>query len=146
MPLANDECDAVFGSRMMIAGKALKGGMPYWKYGANIFLTKIENAILGLHLSEYHSGFRAYSAKALRTVPFDLNSNDFVFDTEIIIQLLIHGFEIKEVPIATRYFKDASMIGFFSSVKYGLLILHSLIKYRLTKWRIRTYEQFQSSK
>jgi len=142
LPIIRGESDAVFGSRMMVKDYALKGGMPLWKYFSNIFLTKIENFILGINLTEYHSGFRAYNRQILKTVPFKLNSNSFVFDTEIIIQTKLHGFKIKEVPIKTRYFKEASMIGFFSCVKYGILILLSLVKYKLTKWKIMSYNQF----
>jgi len=136
-PLINDEYDAVFGSRMMVKGNALKGGMPYWKYLANIFLTKIENFVLGLNLTEYHSGFRAYSRKILEAVPFESNSNGFVFDTEIIVQMKVAGFKIGEVPIETRYFPDASMIGFFRSMQYGLNILWIMARYLLNKFYIK---------
>jgi len=142
-PLINNEVDAVFGSRMMINGQALRGKMPKWKYLANIFLTKIENFILGLNLTEYHSGFRAYAANILKTLPLELNSNDFVFDTEIIVQMKIHKFKIKEIPIETRYFPEASMIGLRRSIQYGLDILKTLIKYTLHKWKIKSYEQFK---
>lgn len=142
LPIIRGKTDAVFGSRMMVKGWALEGGMPLWKYLANIFLTKIENSVLGLNLTEYHSGFRAYNRQILKTVPFKLNSNNFVFDTEIIIQLKVHGFKIKEIPITTRYFKDASIIGFKQSVNYGLSILDCLIKYILTKLKIRRDPRF----
>ncbi len=128
-PLAQGKADAVFGSRMMVPANALKGGMPYWKFIANIFLTFIENLILDLSLTEYHSGFRAYSRKALSTVLFEKNSNDFVFDTEIIVQMKIANLKIKEIPISTRYFTDASMIGFWQSLKYGLDILMVMMRY-----------------
>ncbi|MEK7160739.1 MAG: glycosyltransferase family 2 protein, partial [Patescibacteria group bacterium] len=95
-PLLAEEADAVFGSRMMISKNALAGGMPYWKFLANIFLTFIENTILGLRLTEYHSGFRAYSRKALEAVPFEKNSDDFVFDTEIIVQMKVASLRILE--------------------------------------------------
>ena len=88
LPIIYNEADAVFGSRMMIPRQARKGGMPLWKYAANIFLTKLANFILRAKLTEYHSGFRAYSKKALEVLPFERNSNNFIFDTEIIIQLL----------------------------------------------------------
>lgn len=135
-PLLRGEADAVFGSRMSSLKNALAGGMPYWKFMANIFLTAVENLILGFNLSEYHSGFRAYSRDVLSTVPFEENSDDFVFDTEIIVQMKKAGFSrIKEIPIATRYFPEASMIGFFSSSFYGLSILLVMAKYLL--WKIR---------
>ncbi len=145
-PIIDNEVEAVFGSRMMIRGEARKGGMPAWKYWANIFLTKIENFVLGLNLTEYHSGFRAYSAKALKSLPLELNSNNFVFDTEIIVQLMIHNFKIKEIPISTRYFKEASTIGLIASLKYGLNILLVLLKYELQKYQFKNYNQFSSTR
>ncbi len=141
LPLAREEADAVFGSRMLIPANALKGGMPYWKFIANIFLTKLENLVLGMNLSEYHSGFRAYSRKALE-LPIELNSDDFVFDTEIITQLKVAGMKIKEIPITTRYFPGASMIGFKRSVEYGLSILLVMSRYLLNKSGIIKYGQF----
>ncbi len=142
LPIIRGWSDAVFGSRMMVKGWALEGGMPFWKYLANILLTKIENLVLGLKLTEYHSGFRAYSRQILKTIPFKLNSNDFVFDTEIIIQLKIHGFKIREIPITTRYFKEASMIGFKRSIQYGLDVLKALLDFVLSKWRIKKDPRF----
>ncbi len=142
-PIAKGECDAVFGSRMMISKNALKGGMPYWKFIANIFLTKLENFILRMRLTEYHSGFRAYSRKVLQ-LPLNLNSDDFVFDTEIIVQMKIAGMNIKEIPISTRYFPGASMIGFIRSIEYGLAILNVLRKYIFYRLRFRNYEQFNA--
>lgn len=144
-PLIKEECDAVFGSRMLIKKNALKGGMPLWKFIANIFLTKIANFILKIKLSEYHSGFRAYSRKVLETIPFESNSNDFVFDTEIIIQLVHYNFKIKEVPITTRYFKDASSINFLKSIKYGFDILKALLKYKLYGHGFKRFKQFEKN-
>lgn len=132
-PLLNEEDDAVFGSRMMERRDALKGGMPRWKFLANIFLTKIENFVLGLNLTEYHSGFRAYTRKVLEILPLEKNSNDFVFDTQIIIQMKVNGFKIKEIPIKTRYFPEASMVGIKKSLKYGFSILLTLLHYLLFK-------------
>lgn len=142
-PIVNGECAAVFGSRMMRSGEARNGGMPEWKYLANIFLTKIENLVLGLNLTEYHSGFRAYSKKVLTTLPLDLNSDDFVFDTEIIIQLKINGFKIQEIPINTKYFKDASSISFYKSVRYGFAILKNMLVYVLTQMNIKKYPRYE---
>ena len=145
-PLLNEEGDAVFGSRMMEKGSAKKGGMPWWKIGANIFLTKLENLVLNLNLTEYHSGFRAYSRKVLETLPLEKNSNDFVFDTEIIIQMKVHNLKIIEIPIKTRYFPEASMVGVRKSVKYGFSILwvlfqHLIFKFGLTSdYKYRQYE------
>ncbi len=142
LPLIRGDAEAVFGSRMMRPGGALAGGMPYWKYLANIFLTKLENLILGLKLTEYHSGFRAYSKRALEQINFLANSDDFVFDTEIIIQLKLKGLKIQEVPISTRYFKEASMIGLKKSIIYGLSILKNLGQYILFRLKIKNYDKF----
>jgi len=131
-PLLEGACDAVFGSRML-GGHPLEGGMPKWKYLANIYLTAFENATFYMYLTEYHSGLRAYTRRYLETVNFMANSDDFVFDTEIIAQGVIHGMRIREVPIETRYFKEASMVGFWRSSVYGLSILKTLVKYKLHK-------------
>lgn len=141
-PIVNGECDAVFGSRMLISGEALKGGMPYWKYLANRFLTIIENIVLGLNLSEYHSGFRAYSAEVLKNINYHENSNNFVFDTEIIIQIKIHKFFIKEIPIPTRYFKDASSVGIRQGIIYGLSIISVMSQYLLHRLGFVKYHKF----
>jgi glycosyltransferase involved in cell wall biosynthesis len=140
-PLLGDECDAVFGSRML-GGRPLEGGMPKWKYLANIFLTALENAAFYMYLTEYHSGLRAYSRRYLETVKFELNSDDFVFDSEIIAQGVIHGMRIREIPITARYFEEASKIGFLRSVVYGLSILKTLVKFKLHKKGIIRSEQF----
>lgn len=140
-PLLNGECDAVFGSRML-GGRPLEGGMPKWKYLANIFLTALENAVFYMYLTEYHSGFRAYSRKYLETVNYEENSDDFVFDSEIIAQGVIHDMKIKEIPIATRYFQEASQIGLWRSVIYGLSILKMLVKFKLQKKGIVRFKMF----
>lgn len=140
-PLLNGECDAVFGSRML-GGRPLEGGMPKWKYLANIFLTALENAVFYMYLTEYHSGFRAYSRKYLETVNYEENSDDFVFDSEIIAQGVIHDMKIKEIPIATRYFQEASQIGLWRSVIYGLSILKMLVKFKLQKKGIVRFKIF----
>lgn len=142
LPILRGDAEAVFGSRMMRPGGALKGGMPFWKYFANIALTALENLVLGLRLTEYHSGFRAYSRRALEGVNFRANSDDFVFDTEIIIQLRLKGFRIQEVPITTRYFKGASMISFRRSIQYGVSILVNLLQYLLFRLGFRAYDKF----
>ncbi|MBI3046089.1 MAG: glycosyltransferase family 2 protein [Candidatus Harrisonbacteria bacterium] len=139
--IADGGADAVIGSRMVFPRDALAGGMPYWKFIANIFLTKFENLVVGTNLSEYHSGFRAYSRKVLE-LPLELNSDDFVFDTEIIVQMKIAGAKIREVPIITRYFPEASMIGFMRSIKYGFAILAVLLRYLLFRFGIKNYVQF----
>ncbi|OGD22911.1 MAG: glycosyl transferase family 2 [Candidatus Aminicenantes bacterium RBG_13_59_9] len=142
VPILNGECDAVFGSRML-GGRPLEGGMPKWKYLANIYLTAVENAAFYMYLTEYHSGLRAYSRRYLETVNFLANSDDFVFDSEIIAQGVSHGMRIKEIPIETRYFEEASRIGFLRSCVYGLSILKTILKYKLHKKRILRFEQFK---
>jgi glycosyltransferase involved in cell wall biosynthesis len=141
-PLLKGECDAVFGSRML-GGRPLEGGMPKWKYLANIFLTAIENATFYMYLTEYHSGLRAYSRKYLETVQFELNSDSFVFDSEIIAQGVVHNMKIREIPIQTRYFPEASQIGFWRSTAYGLSILKTLVKFKLQKKRIKHFKMFR---
>ena len=141
-PIVEGRADAVFGSRMIRREDALKGGMPHWKFAANILLTKIENVVLRLHLTEYHSGFRAYSRKVLETVPFKKNSDNFVFDTEIIVQMKLAGLRIMEIPIQTRYFPEASMIGFSKSVQYGISILYVMIKYLVHVMGFKKISQF----
>jgi len=142
-PILDGKADAVFGSRMMKGG-ALLGGMPLWKHNANILLTALENVILQTYLTEYHSGFRAYSARLLKTIYFERNSNNFVFDTQIIVQILIHNFRIEEIPIKTRYFDEASTIKFWPSVLYGLQILATMGIFLLHKYlgiKISAYER-----
>lgn len=140
-PLLNEECDAVFGSRML-GGRPLEGGMPKWKYLANIFLTAIENAVFYMYLTEYHSGLRAYSRRYLQTVNFQMNSDDFVFDSEIIAQGVIHKMRIKEIPIQTRYFREASQIGLWKSIIYGISILMTLVKFKLHIKGIKKFKMF----
>jgi len=141
IPLLQEGCDAVFGSRML-GGRPLEGGMPKWKYLANIFLTALENAAFYMYLTEYHSGLRAYSRKYLETVKFELNSDDFVFDSEIIAQGVVHNLCIKEIPIETRYFEEASRIGILRSLVYGFSILKLLVKFKLHKKRIVRFAKF----
>jgi glycosyltransferase involved in cell wall biosynthesis len=131
-PLLAGECDAVFGSRML-GGRPIEGGMPKWKYLANLFLTAVANASFYVFLSEYHSGLRAYSRRYLECVDLEANSDGFVFDTEIIAQGVYRGMRIREIPIATRYFPEASQIGFWRSVQYGVSILDVLVRYKLHK-------------
>ena len=144
-PILAGECDAVFGSRML-GGMPLEGGMPKWKYYANVFLTAIANIIFLRYLTEIHSGIRAYSRRYLETVRFEENSDDFVFDTEIIAQGMACNLRFREVPIITRYFKDASSINFRRSVIYGLGILYVLARYSLHKTRFLRFTQFEPKK
>lgn len=140
-PIAEGRSDAVFGSRMMKGG-ALDGGMPPWKHNVNILLTALENVVFGAYLTEYHSGFRAYSSKVLKSVKFDLNSDGFIFDTEIIAQILLHNFKIEEVPIRTRYFDEASSIKLWPGILYGVGILKTLLKYMLHTHTFIKFKQF----
>jgi glycosyltransferase involved in cell wall biosynthesis len=140
-PLLKGECDAMFGSRML-GGRPLEGGMPKWKYLANIYLTALENATFYMYLTEYHSGLRAYSRRYLEMVNFMANSDDFVFDSEIIAQGVIHGLRILEIPIETRYFQEASQVGFWRSSLYGLSILKMLVKFKLHKKGLVRYKMF----
>ncbi|OGW91349.1 MAG: glycosyl transferase family 2 [Omnitrophica bacterium RIFCSPHIGHO2_02_FULL_63_14] len=142
-PIARGEADAVFGSRMMKGG-ALEGGMPLWKHNANILLTAFENMVLGTYLTEYHSGFRAYSARLLRRVNYHANSDGFVFDTEIIVQALANHFKIDEVPIRTRYFEEASSIRLGPSIVYGLGILRVMAGYALHRRGIQRNKKYEA--
>lgn len=130
LPLLEGRCDAVFGSRML-GKRFLEGGMPVWKFYGNIILTAVGNIMMKTYLTEWHTGFRAYSRRYLETVNFQKNSNNFVFDTQIIIQGIYRGLKIYEIPIEARYFKEASQIDFFQSVRYGVSILAFLLRYKL---------------
>ena len=124
--------DVVLGSRIL-GGAALKGGMPVYKYFANRFLTFLENIILGVKLSEYHTGFRAFTREVLETLPLEENSDDFVFDNEMLAQAVFFGFRIGEISCPTRYFRDASSINFKRSVIYGLGVISTSLKFALCK-------------
>lgn len=136
-PICEGRADAVFGSRML-GGKSIEGGMPWWKFNANILLTAFANIVFRRYLTEIHSGFRAYSRKYLNTVRFMENSNDFVFDTQIIAQGMACGLFFEEVPIVTRYFPEASSINLSRSIQYGLGILWTLLRYFLHKNKLWT--------
>ena len=137
--IASGEYHVILGSRIL-AQSAVKGGMPLYKYIANRSLTLIENIIVGAKLSEYHTGLRAYSAEALRSIPFDENSNDFVFDNQILIQLMTAGARIGEISCPTRYDDESSSINFFRSVKYGFGVLRTAMQFRLNKMGLRKYD------
>ena len=128
-PIREGKADMVLGSRFL--GDPLGGGMPRWKWIANHFLTGVENLAFGLRLSEYHTGFRAYSARVLRTVAWDRDSDDFVFDQEFVAQVVAAGFRIAEVAVPTRYFREASSVGFRRSVRYGFGTLGVVARYLL---------------
>ncbi|MBU0700638.1 glycosyltransferase family 2 protein [bacterium] len=142
-PILKGIADIVIGSRIRTRQDALSGGMPFYKYLGNRFLTLIENIVMGQNLSEFHTGFRAYSRRFLETIPFEHNSEDFVFDTEVLVQAVVFGFKIAEIPVPTRYFPEASSINFRRSVTYGIATLWTLVKYilhkaGLVKWKIFT--------
>jgi glycosyltransferase involved in cell wall biosynthesis len=143
-PIRDGEADMVFGSRFL-GGVPLAGGMPRYKFVANRLLTIVENLAFGLHLSECHTGFRAYSRRMLMTVPFVLNSDRFVFDTEIIAQAVAFGFRIAEVGVPTRYFKEASSVNFKNSVVYGLSTLRVVLRFVLDRARLRPRPQFRAT-
>lgn len=140
-PIIKGKADAVFGSRML-GGHPLEGGMPFWKFAANVILTAIANIIFRRYLTEIHSGFRAYSRKYLESVRLDENSDDFVFDTEIIAQGMMCNLTFREVPIITRYFPEASSISFQRSVIYGIGVLLTLFRFQLHKSGLIHFEQF----
>jgi len=144
-PILAGEADAVFGSRML-GGRALEGGMPWWKYVANVWLTAFANVVFCRYLTEIHSGFRAYSRKYLETVRFMENSDDFIFDTEIIAQGMMCKLTFQEVPITTRYFPEASSINFRRSVIYGLGILIVLFQYSLHRLGLVRFPRFRPRK
>jgi glycosyltransferase involved in cell wall biosynthesis len=140
-PVLDGQADIVLGSRFL-SGTALSGGMPWWKFIANRFLTAVENAAFGLRLSEYHTGFRAYSRRLLETLPFLLNSDNFVFDQEIMAQAVCFGFRVREVSVPTRYFAEASSVNFERSVEYGLDVLWLVARYLLHRGRLVRSRRF----
>lgn len=131
--IANGVYPVMFASRIL-GGGALRGGMPMYKYIFNRMLTLFENILLGQKLSEYHTGYRAFSAKVIRAIDFTHNSDDFVFDNEMISQIFMAGFEIGEVTCPTKYFEEASSINFSRSAKYGMGVLRVSLTHRLHKW------------
>lgn len=126
--------DFMMGNRIRSRKESLSGGMPIYKYLFNRFLTFLENILLGQNLGEFHSGFRAYSAKVLKTLPFEKFSNNYLFDQQFIVSAINCGFKIGEVPVQVRYFQEASSIDFKKSVVYGLGTLFTLFLYFLKKW------------
>ena len=140
--IAYGEFDAVLGSRILGVG-ALQGGMPYYKYIANRFLTLFENLLLGHKLSEYHTGYRAFSREILERLPLEANSDDFVFDNQMLAQIIWFGYRIGEVTCPTKYFEDASSINFRRSVIYGLGVVKTALQFRLGKWGLRVSTIFK---
>lgn len=130
-------CDVVLGSRIRSRQEALKCGMPWWKYFSNRFLTFVENVALGQNLGDFHSGFRVYRRSVLETIPFDRNSNDFVFDTQLLAQVVHFGFRLGDLPVPVRYFAEASSINFKRSTVYGIRTLATMARFwlhRLHLW------------
>ncbi len=142
-PIREGRADMVLGSRMMTPGGARAGGMPLWKRIANRFLTTLENLAMGRRFTECHTGYRAYSRRFLETVPFLRNANGFVFDTEVIFQAVYFGLPVVEVPVATRYFADASSVGFRQGVVYGLGTLGTALRFLLHRWGVVRSVLFQ---
>lgn len=139
--VAYDVYDVVLGSRI-IGGTALHGGMPLWKYVANRFLTAFENIFLGIKLSEYHTGYRAFSSKVLTRLPLLENSDDFVFDNQVLAQCVHFGFRIGEVSCPTKYFEEASSINFSRSVTYGVGVLRTTLQFALQRWGVANFRIF----
>jgi glycosyltransferase involved in cell wall biosynthesis len=143
--IAYDEFDAALASRILGVG-ALRGGMPLYKYISNRFLTLFENFLLDHKLSEYHTGYRAFSRDLLERLPLEANSNDFLFDNQMLAQLIWFGYRIGEISCPTKYFEEASSINFRRSFIYGLGVLKTSLQFRLQKWGIHSSPIFSSQK
>lgn len=144
-PIKEGRFDIMLGSRVRSRKETLEGGMPLYKYAGNRILTMLENIVLGLNLSEYHTGFRAYRSKVLKTLPLNSFSNDFVFDQEILVSAVSYNYRIGEIPVPVRYFKEASSINFIRSVRYGLGIILLLIIYTLHNLKFTKSKLFSTS-
>jgi glycosyltransferase involved in cell wall biosynthesis len=141
-PIARGLFDVMLGSRILGKG-ALKGGMPTYKYIFNRFLTLFQNILMGQKLAEYHTGYRAFSREVLENLPLEKNSDDFVFDNEMLGQIFYFGYTVGEVSCPTKYFEEASSINFSRSVKYGLGVLGVSVSYRLQKWNLGNFKIFK---
>ena len=139
--IGNGLYHCVLGSRIL-GGYAIRGGMPVWKYVANRFLTYVQNVIITAKLSEYHTGYRAFSRELLERLPLDVNSNDFIFDNQMLSQILWFGYKIAEVSCPTKYFTEASSISLLPSIKYGFGCLDTAMKYRLAKLNLISSQLF----
>jgi glycosyltransferase involved in cell wall biosynthesis len=140
--IADGYFDVMLGSRIRTRGESLAGGMPVWKYVANRFLTVLENLLLGQNLSEYHTGYRAYSRRVLETIPWENNSDDFAFDAQFLVQAIHFGFTIAELPVPVRYMPEASSIDFRRSVRYGWENLRVIAQYWLHRLGVKRYGLF----
>ena len=139
--IGNGLYPCVIGSRIL-GGRALKEGMPLWRYISNRFLTLTENILMGAKLSEYHTGYRAFSREILEQLPIEANSDDFVFDNQMLAQIIWHGYTIGEISCPARYTTEASSINFRRSVKYGFGCLHTALTYRLAKMGLISLKRF----
>jgi len=140
--LSNDICDVILGSRIRTRRETLSNGMPLYKYISNRMLTIFENLVLGQNLGDFHSGFRAYSRKVLEKIPYELNSDDFVFDTQFLAQAAYYQFRIGDIPIPTRYFAEASSINFKRSFIYGCHTLVVMAQYMMKKAKLSSFKIF----
>jgi glycosyltransferase involved in cell wall biosynthesis len=141
--ISNDVYEVVLGSRILGKG-ALKGGMPLYKYVANRFLTLVQNLLMNQKLSEYHTGYRAFTGNVLRQINFDDNSDDYIFDNQILAQILFSGYEIAEITCPAKYFELASTINLSRSIAYGMGVLKVSLQYFLHKHRLAKYRLFQN--
>jgi glycosyltransferase involved in cell wall biosynthesis len=139
-------CDVVLGNRIRTRQEALSGGMPLWKYLVNRISTLFENFYLGQTLGDFHSGFRAYSREVLETLPYEQNSDDFVFDQEFLIQAVYFDFKLGDIPVPVRYFPESSSINFKRSVKYGIYAFCALVSFRMHSLKVRKDSRFISKK
>jgi glycosyltransferase involved in cell wall biosynthesis len=140
--LGSGEFDVALGSRILGAG-AMRGGMPVYKYVSNRALTLVQNLLMGAKLSEYHTGYRAFTRAVLEALPLERNSDDFVFDAQMLSQILWAGFRVGEVTCPAKYFPEASSINFPRSVRYGLGCLVTAVQFRLSKWGLRRFRTFE---
>jgi glycosyltransferase involved in cell wall biosynthesis len=139
-------CDVVLGSRVRTRRECLGSGMPLYKYLSNRFLTIVENLMTGQNLSEWHTGYRGYSRKVLENIPFHKNSNDFVFDSQLLIQAAYFGFKIGDLPVPCRYMAEASSINFGQSILYGIGTMKVLFQFVLQKLHLMKFAIFESQK
>ena len=140
--IANGVYPVVLGSRILGKG-ALKGGMPKYKYFFNRFLTAFQNFVMNQKLAEYHTGYRAFSREVLEAIDYHANSDDFVFDNQMLAQIFYAGFEVAEITCPTKYFPEASSINFRRSVKYGLGVIRTSLSYRFQKWHLGSFGIFK---
>jgi glycosyltransferase involved in cell wall biosynthesis len=135
-------CDIMLGSRIRTRRETLDSGMPRYKYLCNRALTILENMVLGQNLGDFHSGFRCYTRQVLETIPYHVNSDDFVFDSQFLAQVSYFGFRLGDAPVPCRYFSEASSINFSRSAEYGMQTLGTLLKFSLQKWGLGRFDIF----